>query len=511
MIENNKRIAKNTMYMYIRMGVTMLVSLYTSRVVLENLGVSDYGIYNVVGSVIAAFAFLSEPLSSATQRFFNFELGRDNKAQLNVIFNMSVIIYVILSFILMILIEIVGIWFINNKMSLPPERMDAALFAFHVSILTFVVNLLRIPFDALILAHEKMSFYAGISLLDVTLRLLNAFSLIYLTVDKLYLYSSNLLLIIGLVLVVTSAYCFKQFKYISFQKPKDIWDKETFKKLFNFSGWSLFGAVANMTANQGLNILLNVFFGVVVNAAMGIANQVNSAISQFATNFQTAFRPQIVKYYASNEIDSLKLLINRTSKLSYLLLFSLLCPIWFNIDIILKIWLGANNVPQYTSAFCVLMTIYALLNSLSAPMWMTVQATGTIKKYQLVISSAIFLNIIFAYIFLLLGFPPTIVLLIKCILDILYIAIRMYFMKIMINFSISDYLNEVIRPLVIVSLIPIVLLFVIIKVTDEGLIRVLLTCGGFYIAYLPLAYFIAIPKTERQVIGEYVKNLRTKI
>lgn len=508
---NNKTIAKNTMYLYINMGLTMLVSLYTSRIILQNLGITDYGIYNIVGSVVAAFAFISETLGSATQRFYNFALGKKDITQLNVVFNMSVIIYVILSIILIILVDIIGVWFINNKMSLPPERLDAALFAFHASMLTFVANLLKLPFDALILAHEKMSFYAIISFLDAVLKLLNAFSLAYLVADKLILYSFNVLIIICLGLFVTVFYCFRKFKYISLKKNKEIWDRNTFKELFDFSGWSLFGAVANMTANQGLNILLNVFFGVVINAAMGIASQINSAITQFATNFQTAFRPQIVKYYAANEIMNLKLLIKRTSKLSFLLLFGLLCPIWFNMDFILNLWLGVDNVPQYTATFCVLMTTYALLNSLSAPMWMTVQATGTIKKYQLIISSAIFLNIIFAYIFLLLGFPPTIVLLIKCILDILYIAIRMYFMKIMINFSIADFINEVIKPLVIVSLIPIGLLFFIIKVTDVGIIRVIVTCGGFYFAYLPLAYFVAISKTERQVIGEYVKNLMAKI
>lgn len=506
--DNNKRIAKNTMYMYFRMGVTMLVSLYTSRIVLQNLGVTDYGIYNVVGSVIAAFSFLSEPLSTATQRFYNYELGKNNKSQVNVVFNMSVIIYVILSLVLTIIIEAAGIWFINNKMSLPIDRIDAALFAFHLTVAAFVFDLIKIPYDSLILAHERMSFYAGISILDVIMKLLNAFSLIFLSFDKLYLFSTNLLIIIIIGLFVTILYCNKKFSYISIKKPKDIWDKKTFKDLFSFSGWSLFGAVANMTANQGLNILLNVFFGVVINAAMGIANQVNTAITQFASNFQTAFRPQIVKYYAANEIENLKLLITRTSKASYLLLFGLLCPIWFNINYILGLWLGADNVPQYTGEFCILMTTYALLNSISAPMWMTVQATGTIKKYQLIISSAIFLNIIFAYIFLLLGFPPTIVLLIKCILDILYIAIRLYFMKVMIQFSVIDFVRDVIKPLFFVSFIPILSLYFEITIISTDIIRAIVTCVGFYMLYIPLVYTVAFTKSERVFIKEYIKKVK---
>lgn len=503
---NNKRIAKNALYMYINMGITMLVSLYTSRIILQNLGISDYGIYNIVGSVVAAFAFLSEPLGTATQRFYNFELGKNNKSQLNVIFNMSLLIYVILSIGLMILVEIIGVWFIYNKMSLPPERIEAALFAFHASMLTFVASLIKLPFDALILAHEKMSFYAIISFMDAALKLLNAFSLAYLMVDKLYLYSFNVLIIICIGLFATAFYCLRKFKYISFKRPKEIWDKKTFRDLFNFSGWSLFGAVANMTANQGLNILLNVFFGVIINAAMGIANQVNAAISQFATSFQTAFRPQIVKYYASNEIETLEVLIKRTSKLSYILLFGLLCPTWFNMSYILELWLGVENVPEYTAEFSILMTTYALLNSLSAPMWMTVQATGTIKKYQIVISSAIFLNIVFAYIFLLMGFPPTIVLLIKCVLDILYLAIRLHFMKTMINFNIGDYLNKVMMPLFVLSIVPIVILMVVVTLVETGLVRAIATIIGFYLLYIPLVLYVALTKNERDVILEYATN-----
>ena len=504
--ENNKRLAKNTMYMYIRMGVTMLVSLYTSRVILQNLGVSDYGIYNIVGSVIAAFAFISGPLGTATQRFYNYELGKGNTNQVNVVFNMSLIIYIILSLFLFVIIEIAGIWFIQNKMELPVERMDAAIFAFHMSVITFIFGLIKLPFDALVVANEKMSFYAWISILDVVLRLLNAFSLVFFLFDKLELYTVNLLLITIIGLLFTVIYSLRKFKYIRFCKPKQIWDKPTFNALFSFSGWSLFGSVASMTANQGLNILLNMFYGVIVNAAMGIANQVNTAITQFVSNFQVAFRPQIVKYYAAGQIEELQQLINRTARLSYMLLFGLICPLWFNMQYILEIWLGEGNVPEYAATFSILMMVYALFETLSAPMWMTVQATGSIKKYQIVISIIIFMNIVISYIFLKIGFKPTIVLEIKCCLDLIYLATRLLFMRSMINMSIRSFFNDVLLPIGIISFVSIVLLLLISYHIESHLVQLIVSVVVFALLYIPLIFRVGLTKNEQIVVLAYINN-----
>lgn len=504
--EKNKRIAKNTMYMYIRMGVTMLVSLYTSRVILQNLGVSDYGIYNIVGSVIAAFAFISGPLGTATQRFYNYELGKGNTKQVNVVFNMSLIIYIILSLFLFIIIEIAGIWFIHNKMELPIDRMEAAVFAFHMSVIAFIFSLIKLPFDALVVANERMSFYAWISILDVALKLINAFSLVYLTFDKLELYSTNLLAITIIGLLFTALYSLRKFKYIGFRKPKQIWDRPTFNALFSFSGWSLFGSVASMTATQGLNILLNVFYGVIVNAAMGIANQVNNAISQFVSNFQVAFRPQIVKYYAAGQIEELQLLINRTARLSFMLLFGLMCPLWFNMQYILEIWLGAGHVPEYAAIFSILMTVYALFETLSAPMWMTVQATGNIKKYQIVISTIIFMNIVLSYVFLKMGFKPTIVLEIKCGLDLIYLATRLLFMRSMINMSIRGFINDVLLPMGIISGVSVIVLWLISYFFDSHLTQLIFSVVVFTLLYIPMVFKIGLTKHERKVVLTTINN-----
>lgn len=487
--------------MYIRMGITMLVQLYTSRIVLNALGIDDYGIYNIVGSVIVAFSFLSGPLGTATQRFYNFELGRNNKQNVNVIFNHSLIIYAILSVILLLVIEVAGLWFIYCQMQLPTERMDAALWAFHLSVLGFLFSLLKIPFESLIVAHEKMSFYAYVSIVEVLLKLMNAFSLMYMTFDKLKLYCVNQLIITWIVLGCMMVYCKRKFIYVCLQK---MWNVTVFKQLLGFSGWSLFGSVASMSANQGLNILLNVFHGVAVNAAMGIANQASSAVNQFVTNFQIAFRPQIVKSYASGNLSELRTLISRTSKYSYLLLFALVCPLCFNIDFVLAIWL--KTVPDYTAVFCIFILIYALLETLSAPMWMTVQATGRIRAYQLVISSIIGLNIFISYAFLKHGFPPLVVLQVKCSLDVVYLATRLAFMRSMVDYSVRYFMKEVLLPVCVISALSVSVMSVVVFWVEDGWYRLLASCISFALVYVPVCYFIGMSRYERQMLSDFIES-----
>lgn len=499
--ENNKRIAKNTMFLYIRMGIIMLVQLYTSRIVLNSLGIKDYGIYNIVGSIIIAFNFISIPLSTATQRFYNYELGKNNIDNVNKVFNLSLLIYGLIATILICIVEICGQWFIYNKMSLPLDRLDAALWTFHFSIFAFAISLLRTPFESLIIAHEKMSIYAYIGVIDAILKLLNAFSLMYIATDKLKLYAVNQFLITIIGFIIIFFYDKRKFKYIKIQK---VYDKDMFKSLISFSGWSLFGSIAVMLSNQGLNVLLNVFFGVAVNAAMGIASQVNASIQQFVGNFQVAFRPQIVKQFSSNQLSSLRLLIMNSSKYSFLLLYFLVCPLSFNISFILKVWLG--NVPEYASEFCVLMMIYALLESLSAPMWMTIQATGNIKKYQIIISCVMAMNIIFSYIFLKIGFPPVVVLEIKCCLDICYLVIRLFFIHKKIKFSIKEYIKNVGFPLLSIVLITCISVLIVHYYTYEGWIRIAISVIVFTIAFIPAVYFIGLNNSEKTTVKKMITN-----
>lgn len=506
---NNKRIAKNTMFLYFRMGISMLVGLYTSRIILNALGVEDYGIYNIVGSFIIAFTFISGPLGTATQRFLTFELGKGSEGRLNKVFNLSFYTYICLSILLLGVIEIAGTWFLNNKMQMPLERHDAAFFAFQMSVFTLLLNLLKTPFESLIIAYERMSFYAYISIADVLLKLLNAFLLLYVSFDKLKIFAVNMLIISAIILCVTALYCRWKFKAVSIQSPQKNWDLPLFKELIGFSGWSLFGSFASMSANQGLNLLLNLFFGVVVNAAMGIASRVNTAVVQFVNNFQVAFRPQLVKYYAQGNIESLKELIISTSKYSYLLLFAIVCPVCFNMEYLLKIWL--KNPPEYAAEFSILMLIYAMLETLSAPMWMTVQATGKIKRYQIVISSVISLNIVFSYIFLKAGFGPTTVLAIKCCLDIAYLIVRLIFMKAKIDFSIKEFMRKTILPIFIVSALCIAAGYFVSKTVEMDLARLIATTGVFGVVYVISVVFVALNRTERLRIKTFFVNKLRKV
>lgn len=509
MSSNNMRIAKNTVFLYIRMGISMLVGLYTSRIVLEALGVDNYGIYNVVGSFIVAFTFISGPLGTATQRFLNFELGKGSEGRLNKVFNLSFYTYLVLSLILVGVIEIAGYWFLTYKMQMPAERFDAAYFAFHMSVITLVVNLIKTPLDALIIAYERMSFYAYVSIADVLLKLINAFLLLHISFDKLKIFSLNMVVISVIVIIATFIYIKRNFKIVQIQKIRRNWDQCLFKEMMGFSGWSLFGSVASMTANQGLNILLNLFFGVVVNAAMGIANQVNSAVVQFVSNFQVAFRPQIVKYYAQNNLEELRKLILNTSKYSYLLLFAIACPVCFNMEFLLRVWL--KNPPEYAAEFAIMMLFYALLETLSAPMWMTVQATGKIKKYQLVISSVISLNIVLSYIFLKMGFGPVTVLAIKCCLDVVYLIVRLIFMKAKIDFSLKEFLRRTMLPIILVSILCVAGVYFASEIATEGLTRLLVTTGVFLVLYTVSVLFIALNMKDRMRIHSFVVGKLRKV
>lgn len=502
--QNEKRIAKNTLYLYIRMGVTMLVQLYTSRIVLDNLGIENYGIYSVVAAFIVAFTFISGPLGTATQRFLNFELGRKEGGKVNEVFNHCFFTYIVLGIALVCIIELAGNWYISNKMSLPAGRHDAALWTFHFSVIALFINLIKTPFEALIISHEKMFFYAYLSIVEVLLKLLNAFSLQFFLIDKLKLYAINHFFIALIIMFATFAFSIISFKDIHICWIKKIWDYDLFKKLLSFSGWSLFGAVASMSANQGLNILLNLFYGVTVNAAMGITTQINNAMNNFVKNFQVAFRPQLVKYYAAGNLPSMRALIINSSKYSFLLLFAVVCPLCFNIHFVLDLWLKV--VPDYVAEFCICILTYTLLETLSAPLWMSVQATGNIKYYQLSISTAMLMNITLSYIFLKQGFGPIIVLVIKCFLDIIYLIIRLAFVKAKIQLSVKKFLSGSIVPSAIIATSSILLFHFLSQIPFSGFAKLTTTTILFEIFYFIFVFFIGLNKQDRFLLISTIKK-----
>lgn len=308
---NNKRIAKNTLMLYFRMLIIMLVTLYTSRVVLSALGVVDYGIYNVVGGLVTMMGLLNGAMSVSTQRYLTYELGKGDMLRLKQVFSTCMTIFMILSLIVIILAETIGLWFLYNKMVIPEERMDAACYVYQFSILACILSLITNPFNATIIAHEKMDVYAYVSILEVALKLVIVYLLLVIPTDRLITYGILILASQFIVALCYIIYCWKKFSETHYHF---YWDKPLFRELISYSGWNLYGSAAGLVKGQGLNILLNMFFNPAVNAARGIAYQINSAITQFFTNFYTAVRPQITKYYATGEINEMTKLVFRSSR-----------------------------------------------------------------------------------------------------------------------------------------------------------------------------------------------------
>jgi len=493
-VDNNKRIAKNTVLLYFRMLFTMAVSLYTSRIVLNILGIADFGIYNIVGGVVVLFSFLNSAMSSATQRFLNFEIGKNDIVRLKKIFCISMNVHISIAFIVIILAETVGLWFVNTQLNLPLNRMNAANWVYQFTILTFILSIIQVPYNATIIAHERMSFYAYVSIIEVSLKLLVVILLQYIGFDKLKLYAVLICAVTLIVITVYKIYCNKKFES---SRYSFIWDAPLYKQLLSFSGWSLFGSLANVGKTQVVNIFLNIFCGVFVNATMGITNQVSATLNGFVANFQLAFNPQIVKSYAANEKGYLMKLIFQTSKYSYFLLYILSLPILLNTDYILKLWL--KIVPEYTVEFCQLTIIYLLIESISGPLWMSIQATGKIKKYQIVISSLLILNVPISYILLKLNFVPYSVLWVNIGLCIIALFVRILFLKSQIDLQIMLFFKDVLLTIIVVTILSIPLPLILSHYLN-GFGGFILSSGVAFISVGILVYFIGFKIKERQFL-----------
>lgn len=384
---NNKRIVKNTLFLYFRMLLTMGVALYTSRVILEVLGASDYGLYNVVGGVVSMLSFLNGSMAAGTSRFITYELGKNNKTRMNQIFNVSLVCHIIIATICFIIAETIGLWFLNTHIQFPPERLFAVNVVYQISILTFIMQITQTPYNAAIIAHEQMNLYAYISILEVVLKLLMILFLsVYKTEDSLITYSLIILFIQILTLSIYRIYCVRKYAESKWQLVKE---KSLYKEIFSFSGWDVIGNLSVVTQGQGLNILLNLYFGPVVNAARAISYQVQGAFSQFTNNFMTAVIPQMTKYYAQNEHKQMIKLVNDSALYSFYLLMMFILPLLFRLEDILNIWL--NTFPQNTEIFTRIILIYLIIRSLARPV---VQALHSIGKIKTINIYAIFLGLL---------------------------------------------------------------------------------------------------------------------
>lgn len=433
-----KKIAKNTLFLYIRMFIMLAVSLFTARIVLQALGVSDYGIYSIVGGFVAMFAIVSGSISASISRYLAFEIGNRNFSRLSRAFSTSIIILTIVSAVIILLAETVGLWFLNVKMNIPAEKMVAANWVYQLSIVTFIINLISLPYNAAIIAHEKMSVFAYISLLEAVGKLLIAYIILFDFFDNLIVYAALMCLLACIIRVVYTIYCKRHFPECKFTKQ---FDKPFLKEMFGFAGWNFIGASSAMLRDQGGMVVINLFFGTVVNAACGIAAQVNNAVTGFVVNFMTALNPQITKSYANQDYDYMMKLIFQGARLSFFMLLLISLPLMVNIDFILSIWL--TTVPGYTSLFIVLIITFAMCESISNPLITAMLATGNIRNYQIVVGGLQMLNLPVSYILLANGLPPQSVYITAIVISQLCLAARLIFLRGLINLDIKKYLGEV--------------------------------------------------------------------
>lgn len=454
-IENNKRIAKNTLLLYLRMLLLLCISLYTSRVVLHALGTSDYGIYNVVGGVVAMFSFLNASMAGSTQRFLNFDLASGDKEKQNLTFCTSMNIHIAIAVTVTILCETIGLWFLNEKMVFPAVRMEAANFVFQCSVLAMIISFISVPYTAVIISHEKMGAFAYISLLEAALKLAISIMISCSTFDRLKLYSLLLLLVSIIIRFVYSSYSGKHFPETKFHV---VWNRAKSKEMGFFASWSLIGNLALMGVTQGLNIVLNLFFGPVVNAARGVAVQVQNAVQQFSTNFQTAINPQITKSYAVNDFHYLHSLIARGSKFSYLMVLWVSLPILILTQTILNIWL--KTPPEYSAVFLRLIIINGMIDCLSSPLTNAVNATGKIKYFQLTNSVLMLFTLPLAYIVLRFDANPILVFIVQLIMTSVTHLIKLIFAHKLVNLGYLYFLRKVYIPILSVTLLsPIIPIF----------------------------------------------------
>ena len=401
-IKGNSRIAVNTVLLTIRMLFVMAIGLYSTRVVLRVLGASDYGIYNVVGGFVSMFAFINTSMSNGIQRFYNFALGRNSKNSLSDVYSTAISIQVIIALIVLILTETIGLWYLYQKMVIPPNRFQAALYCFHFSVISLVLGVFQLPFMAMVMAREKMNFYAIVSILDALIKLFIVIILPHVDYDQLIVYGF-LLMVISLVDLLLY-YFFVKHNYrsdIVYRKP----DKDLFKEMLLFSGWNCFGSFGVVMYNQGLNLILNFFFGTVVNAARGIAFQISGACKSFVFNITTASRPQMIQSYAEGNYKRSLSIMESMSKLCFLSLFILALPVVLEIDFILNIWLG-GNIPTYTKIFTLLIVSESLIGVFNPPVSFMVHATGKMRNYQLITTTVSLAVLPVAYILMKVGFEP---------------------------------------------------------------------------------------------------------
>lgn len=500
-MSDNKRIAKNTMFLYFRMFLIMGVSLYTSRVVLRTLGVEDYGIYNVVGGIVTMFSFLNGSLGAATSRYITFELGRRDFEKLNKTFNVALLTHIFIGFIIVALAETIGLWFFYNKMIIPDNRLNAAFWVYQISILSSLVSLTQVPYNAILIAHENMKVYAYVGMVEVFLKLLIVFLIVIAPFDKLVFYALLLFLLNVGIIAFYRIYCIKCYMESRINICKE---KVLYKNMFKYAGSDLIGNVSVLAQGQGLNLLLNVYFGPVVNAARAVAYQVQGAVTQFGSNFMTAVRPQIIKLYAQGEVKEMFKLVYLSSNFSFYLMWLFILPLCLEADYVLSLWLG--EYPDHSVSFLILVFILCLIQTLKTPRTIVFHATGKLLLANVTIGTLLCCAFPLAYFFLKMGGEPESVFWAANITMFLSEFVSVFILRKYVEYNIGNYLLNIHVRCAVVAAVSFVIPYLLYdKFMEPSFLRLVLTCIITTISIIAAVWTIGMNKDMRQKVTSFVK------
>lgn len=501
-MSSTQLIAKNTIFLYVRMILVMGVSLYTSRIVLQQLGVSDYGLYSLVGGVVALFGFFNSAMSSATQRYLSFDIGKGDENRLQKTFSATLSIHFGISLLVLILAETIGLWYVNYKMIFPAERSLAVNIVYQFSIFTSLLGIIQVPYNALIIAREQMNVFAYVSIVEVILKLIIVFMIVFFGSDKLIGYSILTFVVAFIIRTFYQMYCRKNFKESRYHFE---YDKFFFSELISYSGWNLFGNIAGVARGQGVNIVLNYFFGTLMNAAYGITMQVQSAVSIFVTNFQIAVNPQIIKTYSKGELNSTHRLISNSTKYSFFLMLLIVSPIIINTEYVLYLWL--KTPPPDTVTFVQLVLGIVLIDCLSGPMMTGAQATGNIKWYQIIVGTLVFLNLPVSWLLLKMGCDAYIVYVVYIVISFLSLQFRLYFLRKMMQFDVAEYYKQVLSRvgLLTASLLGIYIYLKHEDIKADSILSFTVHSVIIIIVMLLLIVVVGTTKNERRLAVDYLK------
>lgn len=507
-MSDHNLVLKNTMMLYLRMFITLALSLFTTRIVFNALGVSDLGIYNVVGGVLSLLGILNNTMASSAQRFISYELAENNIIKLKRTFGTLLLTQFVLCLVIIIIAESVGLWFVNNKLVIPQEKIDAANWIFQTAVVSMVLGIIKSPFTASIIAHERMSIYAYFSIIDVIIKLLIVIALLYISRNKLIVYALLLLFSVIIDFTITIIFCLRNFNECSFHLT---YDKRRFKEIFSFSGWTLIGQSTIITNEQVVNIFINWFFGTIANGARDIAVRINGMVSQFIFQFQMAINPPIIKSYAAGDYVDMKFLLNMGCKVSFMLMFLLSFPIIMETPLIFRIWLGA--IPEYSVWFLRLILFNTLMDSMTGPITKSIQATGTIRKEQISVSSILILVMPLSYLILWLGCEPYFVYVITIIMGIITLFIRVYILSQLVPIvSLKEFILKTFGPCMLGAFLALLIMLLIKYVQQSDVMLVSLSNGVLCLLVAAGSfYFFTLNNLERTYVFKMLGKLKHKL